>query len=176
MVNHLERLAFVEETSARTSMAETTGWAPRGPRRIDHAPSGHRRARTFIAALRHDRLDAPWVIGGATNGGMFGLFVETRLAPTLRQGDVVILDNLARHKRPKAAQTPRQTGARFLFLPPCSPDLDPIDMAFSKLKALTRKQAARTCDQLWAAVGQVCDLSNEEECLNDFKAAGYKAE
>ncbi len=125
MANHLERPAFVEETSARTSTAETTGWAPRGPRRIDHAPFGHRRARTFIAALRHDRLDAPWLIDGATNGGMSDLLAETRLAPTLRQGDVVILDDLARHKRPKAARTLRQIGARFQFLPPCSADLDP---------------------------------------------------
>ncbi len=175
VARHLERLAFIDETSVKTNMAKTTGWAPRGLRLVDHAPFGHWRTQTFIGALRHDRPDAPWVIDGAMNGEMFDRYVETQLAPTLRAGDVVILDNLSSHKCPGAAQTLREIGAWFLFLPPYSPDLNPIEMAFSKLKALIRKAAARTYDELWQAVGRVCDLFSDEECYNFFKAAGYEA-
>ena len=108
------------------------------------------------------------------NGEMFDLYVDTQLAPSLRAGDVVILDNLSSHKSPKAAQTLKDIGAWFLFLPPYSPDLNPIEMAFSKLKALIRRAAARTYDQLWQAVGHVCSLFSDEECYNFFKAAGYE--
>jgi transposase len=107
---------------------------------------------------------------------MFDLYTKTQLVPTLRPGDVVILDNLSSHKSPAAAAALRDVGAWFLFLPPYSPDLNPIEMAFAKLKALIRKAAARTYDQLWAAVGQVCDLFSDEECYNYFKAAGYEAD
>jgi len=176
MASHLERLAFIDETSLKTNMVKATGWAPRGARLVDHAPFGHWRTQTFIAALRHDRLDAPWVINGAMNGEMFDLYVQTQLAPSLREGDVVILDNLSSHKSPKAAQTLRDIGAWILFLPPYSPDLNPIEMAFSKLKTLIRKAAARTYDQLWQAVGQVCNLFSDEECYNFFKAAGYETD
>jgi transposase len=176
MANHLERLAFLDETAIKTNMAKTTGWAPCGQRLVDHAPFGHWRTQTFVAALRHDRLDAPWVIDGAMNAEMFDLYTKTQLVPTLRPGDVVILDNLSSHKSPAAAATLRDMGAWFLFLPPYSPDLNPLEMAFSKLKALIRKAAARTYDQLWAAVGQVCDLFSDEECYNYFKAAGYEAD
>ncbi len=175
MVNHLERLAFIDETSVKTNMAKTTGWAPCGQRLVDHAPFGHWRTQTFIGALRHDRLDAPWVIDGAMNAEMFDLYIETQLVPTLRDGDVVILDNLSSHKSPDAAEILRSVGAWFLFLPPYSPDLNPIEMAFSKLKALIRKSTARTCDELWEAVGHVCNLFSEEECYNFFRAAGYEA-
>jgi transposase len=160
----------------KTNMAKTTGWAPCGQRLVDHAPFGHWRSQTFIAALRHDRLDAPWVIDGAMNAEMFNLYPKTQLVPTLRAGDVVILDNLSSHKSPAAAAALRDVGAWFLFLPPYSPDLNPIEMAFAKLKALIRKAAARTYDQLWAAVGQVCDLFSDEECYNYFKAAGYEVD
>jgi transposase len=176
MARHLERLAFVDETSMKTNMVKTTGWAPRGERLVDHAPFGHWRTQTFVAALRHDRVDAPWVIGGAMNSEMFELYAETQLAPSLRAGDVVILDNLSSHKSPKAAQALRDIGAWFLFLPPYSPDLNPIEMAFSKLKTLIRKAAARTYEQLWQTIGQVCDLFTDEECYNFFKAAGYEAD
>lgn len=111
MANHLERLAFIDETSVKTNMAKTTGWAPRGQRLVDHAPFGHWRTQTFIGALRHDRLDAPWVIDGAMNGEMFDRYVETQLAPTLREGDVVILDNLSSHKSPLRPE-PCATSAR----------------------------------------------------------------
>ena len=173
MANHLEKLVFIDETSIKTNMVKTTGWAPRGQRLVDHAPFGHWRTQTFIAALRHDRLDAPWVIDGAMNAEMFDRYITTQLVPTLKKGDVVILDNLSSHKSPGAARALKQVGAWFLFLPPYSPDLNPIEMAFSKLKALLRKAAARTYDDLWQAAGHVCNLFTEEECCNFFRAAGY---
>ena len=176
MRNALERLVFVDETSVKTNMAKTTGWAPVGARLRDHAPFGQWRTQTFVAALRHDRMDAPWVIDGAMNREMFERYVETQLLPTLRRGDVVILDNLSSHKSPRAASILKQAGAWFLFLPPYSPDLNPIEMAFSKLKALIRKAAARTYDELWNAVGKVCELFSEEECFNYFQAAGYRTD
>ena len=176
MRNMLTRLAFIDETSLKTNMAKTTGWAPCGARLVDHAPFGHWQTQTFIAALRHDRLDAPWVIGGAINREFFDLYVQTQLAPTLHKGEVVILDNLATHRSPKAAAILKDIGAWFLFLPPYSPDLNPIEMAFAKLKTLIRKAAARSYDQLWQAVGQVCNLFKDEECYNFFKAAGYETD
>ena len=114
MARHLERLAFIDETSVKTNMAKTTGWAPRGQRLVDHAPFGHWRTQTFIGALRHDRLDAPWVIDGAMNSEMFDLYVTTQLVPTLRSGDVVILDNLSSHKSP-AQPGPCATSAHGSF-------------------------------------------------------------
>ena len=176
MRNMLTRLAFIDETSLKTNMAKTTGWSACGARLVDHAPFGHWKTQTFLAALRHDRLDAPWVIDGPINREIFDRYIETQLAPTLHKGDVVILDNLATHRSPRATAILKDIGAWFLFLPPYSPDLNPIEMAFAKLKALIRKAAARTYDQLWKAVGQVCDLFKEEECYNFFKAAGYETE
>lgn len=176
MRNMLTRIGFIDETSLKTNMAKTTGWSPCGARLVDHAPFGHWQTQTFIAALRHDRLDAPWVIDGPINRDLFDLYVETQLVPTLHKGDVVILDNLASHKSPKATAMLKSVGAWFLFLPPYSPDLNPIEMAFAKLKALIRKAAARTYDDLWKAVGQVCDLFSDKECYNFFKAAGYETD
>ena len=122
MANLLTRIGFIDETSVKTNMAKTTGWAPRGERLVDHAPFGHWQTQTFLAALRHDRIDAPWVIGGAMNTRMFDLSIATQLGPTLQKGDVIILDNLAVHKSPKAAQVLKVIGCWFLPLPPCSPD------------------------------------------------------
>ncbi len=171
----MERLAFIDETSLKTNMIKTTGWAPRGERLVDHTPFGHWNTQTFIAALRCDRLDAPWVIKGAMNRDLFNTYIETQLAPILGRGDVVILDNLSSHKSPYAAEVLRDIGAWFLFLPPYSPDLNPIEMAFSKLKALIRRAAARSYDALWKAAGHVCDRFSDEECFNYFNAAGYEA-
>jgi len=176
MRSALTRIGFIDETSLKTNMAKTTGWSPKGARLVDHAPFGHWNTQTFIAALRHDRLDAPWVIDGAMNRELFELYVETQLAPTLQPGDVIILDNLSSHKSPKAAATMSAVGAWFLFLPSYSPDLNPIEMAFAKLKALIRRAAARTYEALWQTVGQVCDLFTDEECYNFFKAAGYETD
>ena len=176
MKSFLAHLAFVDETSLKTNMIKTTGWAPRGQRLIDHVPFGHWNTQTFIAALRHDRLDAPWVFKGAMDREMFDTYIETQLAPTLVRGDVVILDNLPAHKSKSAQALLKAQGNWLLFLPKYSPDLNPIEMAFAKLKILIRKAAARTYDDLWRAVGNVCDLFSDEECYNFFKAAGYKTD
>lgn len=111
-------LGVFDETALKTNMAKTTGWSPQDTRLIDHAPFSHWNTQTFIAALRHDRLDAPWVIDGAMNRVMFDLYAKTRLAPPLQPGDVIMLDNLSSHKTPKAAETMREAGTWFLFLPP----------------------------------------------------------
>lgn len=173
MADMLTRLAFVDETWLKTNMIKRTGWAPKRQRLVDHAPFGHWQTQTFVAALRHDRLDAPWVIDGTMNKETFEKYIKSQLAPTLRPGDVVVLDNLSSHKSALASQMLQDQGSWFLFLPPYSPDLNPIEMAFSKLKALVRKAAARTFEQLWDAVGHVCDLFTDEECFNFIKAAGY---
>ena len=174
MRDFLHRLAFIDETSLKTNMIKTTGWAPRGERLIDHAPFGHWNTQTFIAALRTDGLDAPWIFKGAMNREVFDLYIKTQLAPTLTNGDVVILDNLPAHKSAASQDLLKSQGSWMLFLPRYSPDLNPIEMAFSKLKALIRKAAARTYDELWQAVGHVCDLFTDEECFNFFNAAGYE--
>ena len=176
MRNLLPRMGFIDETSLKTNIAKATGWSPKGERLIDHTPFGHWNTQTFIAARRHDRLDAPWVINGAMNGELFDLYVETQLTPTLQNGDVIILDNLSSHKSPTAASAMKDVGAWFLFLPSYSPDLNPIEMAFAKLKALIGRAAARSYDELWRDVGDVCDLFNEEECYNFFKTAGYETD
>ena len=176
MAHMLERMGFLDETWLKTNMVKRTGWAPCGQRLVDHAPFGHWRTQTFVATLRHNRLDAPWVIDGAMNRVTFDTYVQTQLAPTLNKGDVIILDNLSSHKSTRAAERLREAGAWFLFLPPYSPDLNPIEMAFAKLKALIRKAAARTYDELWNSVGHVCNLFTDEECFNFFKAAGYQTD
>jgi transposase len=168
-----QRLVFIDETGTTTKMTRLRGRSKRGERLHATAPFGHWRTQTFIAALRHDGLTAPWVINGPMNREMFDLYVETQLAPTLEPGDVVILDNLAAHKSEKAKAVLRKKGAWFLFLPPYSPDLNPIEMAFSKLKAHLRRIGARTIDALWKAVGEICDLFDPDECWNYFKSAGY---
>ncbi len=175
MCSVLQRLVFIDETSLNTKLIKTTGWAPVGERLVDHAPFGHWHTQTFIAGLRHDRLTAPWVIQGAINRERFNLYVESQLAPTLKPGDVVILDNLSSHKSANAAEALKSVGAWFLFLPPYSPDLNPIEMAFAKLKALIRKAAARSYDEVWKAAGAICNLYTAQECENYFIAAGYEA-
>lgn len=167
------RLVFIDETSTTTKMTRLRGRARRGERLRAEAPFGHWKTQTFIAGLRFDGLTAPWVIDGAMNRAIFEAYIETQLAPTLQPGDVVILDNLAAHKSEKAKAALRERGAWFLFLPPYSPDLNPIEMAFSKLKAHLRRIAARTIDALWKAVGEICDLFDPDECSNFFNAAGY---
>ena len=167
------RLVFIDETAVTTKMTRPRGRSRRGTRLIADAPFGHWRTQTFIAGLRCGALTAPWVLDGAMDRAAFDLYIETQLAPTLERGDVVILDNLAVHKSQRAAEILRARGAWFLFLPPYSPDLNPIEMAFSKLKAHLRAASARTFDALWRAVGDICDLYDPQECWNYFKAAGY---
>ena len=170
------RLVFIDETSVKTNLTPLRGRSARGQRLLADAPFGRWRTQTFIAGLRCDELVAPWIIEGAMHGAAFDTYVSTQLAPTLHPGDVVILDNLNLHKSPRAAQMVKDRGAWFLFLPKYSPDLNPIEMAFAKLKAHLRKAKARTYDELWRAVGDICDLFQPEECWNYLKAAGYVAD
>jgi transposase len=142
----------------------------------DHAPFRHAGTQTFIAGLRYDRLVAPWVLDGPLNRAAFDAWVETQLAPVLQKGDVVILDNLAVHRSPRAEAILREKGAWFLFLPPYSPDLNPIEMAFAKLKAHLRRIGARTLDALWRAIGEICDLFTPDECWNYLREAGCVSE
>ena len=167
------RLVFIDETSVTTKMTRLRGRSRKGQRLKAGAPFGHWGTQTFVAALRCHSLTAPWVIEGAMNRVAFDTYIETQLAPTLEKGDIVILDNLAVHKSARAAQCLRERGAWFLFLPAYSPDLNPIEMAFAKLKAHLRKAAARSYDALWHAVGDICGLYEPEECWNYLKAAGY---
>ena len=132
MRNMLTRLAFIDETALKTNMAKTTGWAPCGARLVDHAPFGHWQTQTFIAALRYDRIDAPWVINGPINGELFETYVEQVLVPTLAAGDIVILDNLGSHKGRPARHAIRAAGAHLIFLPAYSPGLNPIEQLLAK--------------------------------------------
>jgi len=147
--------------------------AARAARVRDQAPLRHKGTQTFVAGLRYDGLVAPWLLAGPMNRAASDVWVETQLAPELRKGDVVILDNLAVHRSPGAAEILRAKGAWFLFLPPYSPDLNPIEMAFAKLKAHLRRIGARTLDALLRAVGEICGLFDPDECWNYFKEAGY---
>lgn len=167
------RLVFIDETSINTKMTRLRGRAARGKRLEARAPFGKWGTQTFIAGLRHDALTAPWVIPGAMDRDAFNIYVETQLAPTLAPGDIVILDNLSVHKSAKAEAAVHARRAWMLFLPQYSPDLNPIEMAFAKLKAHLRKAAARTFDALIEAIGDICNLFDSDECSNYFSKAGY---
>ena len=172
----LPRLVFIDETSTNTKLTKRTGWAPRGQRYRSHSPFGSWKTQTFIAGLRCHGLTAPWIINAPMNQQSFEIYVETQLAPTLSQGDVVILDNVAFHKSQRTQELINQRGAWLLFLPPYSPDLNPIELAYSKLKTLLRKHAARNFDAICDALGDICTLYTAQECRNFFKAAGYGAD
>jgi transposase len=154
-------------------MAPLRGWAPRGARLPAKVPWGHWNTMTFIAALRRDRIDAPWLLDGPINGDRFRVYVEQVLAPTLGAGDVVIMDNLGSHKGRAVRQTIRQAGARLLLLPKYSPDLNPIEQVFAKLKHLLRKAAARTREAVCAAIGQLLGTYTPDECANYLTNSGY---
>jgi transposase len=157
-------------------MARLRGRAPRGERLRCPVPHGHWRTTTFVAGLRLSGIDAPMVIDGAINGESFLAYVRQVLVPTLSPGDVVIMDNLGSHKGAAVREAIEAAGASLRFLPPYSPDFNPIENAFSKLKALLRKAAARTRDALWDAVGTALDAFTPDECRNYFAAAGYEPE
>lgn len=170
------RLVFIDETAVNTKMTRLRGRSRRGERLRAAAPFGRWGTQTFIAGLRCDGLTAPWVVDGAMDPmdrTAFNAYVETQLAPTLQRGDVVIADNLSIHKSARAAKALKARGAWFLFLPQYSPDLNPIENAFAKLKAHLRGAATRTFEALWAALGDICALFSPDECWNFFKAAGY---
>ena len=156
-----------------TNMTRLRGRALRGERLRATAPFGRWRTQTFVAGLTSDALVAPWVIGGAMDGPAFTTRVETQLVPDLNPGTVVILDDLSTDRVPAAAEALRQAGCWFLFLPAHSPDPDPIEMAFAKLKAHLRRIGARTFDHLLAAIGNICDVFSPDECRNYLRHKGY---
>ena len=168
-----ERLVFIDETWTKTNMAPLRGWAPRGMRLAAKVPHGHWNTTTFLAALRHDRIAAPWLLEGPIDGESFQTYVEKVLAPTLRPGDIVVMDNLGSHKGKAVRQLIRAAGAKLIFLPKYSPDLNPIEQLFAKLKHLLRKAAPRTLDALCAAIEQLLRVFTPNECANYFRNAGY---
>jgi transposase len=170
------KLIFIDETGASTKMARLRGRAKRGQRCRAAVPHGHWKTTTFTAGLRLDGLTAPMVLDGPMNGDAFCAYIKQVLAPELSPGDVVIMDNLPAHKVSGIRQTIEEAGARLLYLPPYSPDFNPIEMAFSKLKSLLRKAAARTIDDLWQAIAKSLDDFTPNECRNYFTAAGYEPE
>jgi len=171
----VERFLFIDETWVTTNMTRLYGRAAQGERLVDAVPHGHWKTTTFIAALRSTGMTAPMVIDGAINGDLFCAYVKQVLVPELRAGDIVVLDNLSSHKRVEARRAIEAAGARVVFLPPYSPDLNPIENAFAKLKRLVRSAGRRTVEDLWSFLGQVTDVFGPTECLNYFRHCGYIA-
>lgn len=167
------RLVFIDETWAKTNMARAYGRCRRGKRLIGRVPGGHWKTTTFVAALRCDAITAPFVIDRPINAIIFRAYIEQCLAPTLEPGDIVVMDNLSSHKGAAVREAIEARGARLVFLPPYSPDLNPIEMVFAKLKALLRMAAVRTVDDLWNRIGTVLDAFPPDECRNYFRHAGY---
>lgn len=156
-------------------MVRTHGWGHKGERVRGSAPFGHWRTMTFLAALRSDRIDAPYVLDGPINGITFTAWVEQCLVPILKPGDVVVMDNLGSHKGKAVRRAIRQARAHLLFLPPYSPDLKPIEQVFAKLKTLLRKAAERSVETVWKRIGQLLDRFPPAECANYLRNAGYAA-
>lgn len=167
------RLVFVDETWVKTNMTRTRGWCQRGQPLFARIPHGHWKTLTFLAGLRHDRIVAPFVLDGPINGIAFTAWVEQCLAPTLSPGDIVILDNLGSHKGKPARNAIRDAGAHLFFLPPYSPDLNPIEMMFAKLKTLLRKSDERSVDATWRRLGEVLKAFSPHECAAYLRHAGY---
>jgi len=168
-----DRLVFIDETGTSTNMARLRGRAPRGERLIGKVPHGHWKTTTFVAGLRSSALTAPCVIDGPMNGAAFLAYVEQILAPGLKPGDIVVLDNLSAHKVPGVRDAIEATGARLLYLPPYSPDFNPIEQLFAKLKALLRKAAERSVEGLWSRIASLLDAFPPDECANYFRNSGY---
>lgn len=168
-----DRLVFLDETGLNTKMTRLYGWAPVGDRCRDNAPFGHWKTVTFIAGLRLNGLTAPWVLDGPMNGDAFRVYVSDVLAPTLKQDDVVVMDNLPAHKVAGIRDPIIAKGAQVYYLPPYSPDMNPIEMAFSKLKALLRHKPARTINTLIDRIADIICKFIPDECSNFFHAAGY---
>jgi transposase len=166
-------LVFIDETALNTKMARLYGRSVRGQRCLGAVPHGHWQTSTFIAALRHDRIEAPFLIEGSANMEVFAAYVGQILCPELHKDDVVIFDNLCIHKTPTIVRLVEAKGATVRYLPAYSPDLNPIEMAFAKLKALLRKAAARTVAGLWDKIGELLGEFSEGECANYFRHAGY---
>lgn len=167
------RLVFLDETWATTNMTRRYGRSRRGQRLVAAVPHGHWKTTTFIAALRHDRLTAPTVVDGAMNGELFLAYVRQQLVPTLHEGDIVVLDNLSAHKVAGVRDAIESAGAKIVYLPPYSPDLNPIELVFAKLKWLVRSAAVRTISDLWSFMGRVLDHYSATECLHYLRHCGY---
>jgi transposase len=167
------RLVFIDETWAKTNMTRLHGRSRRGTRLVADTPHGRWRTLTFLAALRTDRIAAPCVIDGPINGESFLAYVEQFLVPTLRPGDIVVIDNLGSHKGKAVRRAIRAAGAKLFFLPPYSPDLNPIEQVFAKLKTLLRKAAERTVEATWRRIGELLQCFTAAECANYIRNAGY---
>lgn len=167
------KLVFLDETWIKTNMAPLRGWGPKGKRLRGFAPHGHWRTLTFLGALRLDRLAAPCVYDGPINGRSFRAYVEQQLVPTLKPGDIVIMDNLGSHKGKAVRDAIRAAGARLWFLPPYSPDLNPIEQAFAKIKHWMRAAQKRTIPDTWQHIGRLVDTITPQECANYIANAGY---
>ncbi|MDQ0513241.1 transposase [Angulomicrobium amanitiforme] len=167
------RLVFIDETWIKTNMAPLYGWGQKGKRLRGFAPHGHWKTLTFLGALRVDALTAPCVFDGPINGACFRAYVEQVLVPTLKPGDIVIMDNLGSHKSEAVRHLIRAAGARLWFLPPYSPDLNPIEQAFAKIKHWMRKAQKRTIEDTWRHVGELVHAIDPTECANYLKNAGY---
>lgn len=164
---------FLDETWASTNMTRRYGRAPSGERCIASAPHGHWKTTTFVAGLRHNEITAPMVADGPMTGALFLAYVQEFLCPALKPGDIVIADNLSSHKVAGVKEAIAARGAAILYLPPYSPDLNPIEKMFSKLKALLRKASKRTVDALWSEIGKLLDAFSPQECRNYFASSGY---
>jgi transposase len=167
------RLVFIDETGTSTNMARRRGRCRRGERLVGRVPHGHWKITTFVAGLRCDAVTAPFVIDRPMNGAIFRTYLERCLIPTLAPGDIVIMDNLPAHKVAGVRETIEAAGARLVYLPPYSPDFNPIEQFFAKLKALLRKAAERSIDALWDRIGLLLDAFSPEECRNYLRHAGY---
>ena len=168
-----KRLVFIDETWAKTNMTRRHGRCSRGARLVAKVPQGRWHTLTFLAALRHDRITAPCVIDGPINGLSFRAYVEQFLVPTLNSGDVVVMDNLGSHKGKAVRRLIRAAGAKLFFLPRYSPDLNPIEQVFAKLKTLLRKTDPRTTETTWRGIGDLLDRFTPQECANYLANAGY---
>jgi len=171
-----DRLVFIDETWASTKMARTHGRAPRGERLRSPIPHGHWKTTTFVAGLRVNGMVAPMVLDGPINGVAFQAYVDQVLVPELAPGDIVVMDNLGSHKGAGVRAAIEAAGASLLYLPPYSPEFNPIENAFAKLKAMLRKAAARTVEALWNTIGRIVETFTPDECANYFAAAGYDAD
>jgi transposase len=168
------RLVFIDETGTNTKMARLRGRCPRGEPLVAAVPHGHWKTMTFVAGLQHDGITAPFVIDRPMNGAIFKLWVTRCLVPTLKPDDIVIMDNLSSHKVTGVREAIEAAGAELAYLPPYSPDFNPIEQFFAKLKAMLRKAATRTIDELWRTIGDIIDTVSTTECQNYFANSGYE--
>lgn len=168
-----KRLIFIDETGFSTNMTKPRGYAPRGKRLVSRVPHGHWKTTTFVGGLTKSGIVAPMLLDGPINGASFKAYVEQVLAPVIRPGDLVVLDNLSSHKTAMVRKTLEDYGIRTRYLPPYGPDLNPIENAFSKLKGLVKSAGKRTIAGLWDVVGQLIDQFSSEECSNYFRHCGY---